>query len=111
MGMKSKSRKAYYFLAPALISICIFTLFPVISTVYYAFTDYTQFSKGEINFVGFSNFIEVLAGPFKETFLPVFAWTLIFAIISTLGCFILGLVIALVLNNPNIKERGFYKEY
>lgn len=109
MGMKSKSHKAYYFLAPALISICIFTLFPVISTVYYAFTDYTQYSKGEINFVGFSNFIEVLVGPFKETFLPVFAWTLIFATISTIGCFLLGLIIALVLNNPNIKERGFYK--
>lgn len=48
MGMKSKSRKAYYFLAPALISIFIFTLLPVLSTVYYAFTDYTQYSKGEL---------------------------------------------------------------
>ncbi len=109
MGMKSKSRKAYYFLAPALISIFIFTLLPVFSTVYYAFTDYTQYSKGEINFVFLSNFIEVLTGPFKETFLPVFAWTMIFAIISTLGCFFLGLIIALVLNNPNIRERGIYK--
>ncbi|GAA0084272.1 hypothetical protein UT300007_07110 [Clostridium sp. CTA-7] len=109
MGMKSKSHKAYYFLAPALISICIFTLLPVLSTIYYAFTDYTQFSKGEINFIGLANFIEVLTGPFKETFLPVFAWTMVFAILSTLGCFFLGLIIALVLNNPNIKERGFYK--
>ena len=97
MGMKSKSHKAYYFLAPALISILIFTVMPIISTVYYAFTDYTQYSKGEINFVGLANFKEVLTGPFKDTFLPVFGWIL------------LGLILALVLNNPNIKERGFYK--
>ncbi len=109
MGMKKKSPKAYYFLAPALISILIFTVMPIISTVYYAFTDYTQYSKGNINFVGFANFKEVLTGPFKETFLPVFGWTMIFAIISTLGCFFLGLLLALALNNPNIRERGFYK--
>ncbi len=109
MGMKSKSPKAYYFLAPALISILIFTVMPIISTVYYAFTDYTQYSKGEINFVALANFKEVLTGPFKDTFLPVFGWTMIFALVSTLGCFLLGLVLAMALNNPNIRERGFYK--
>ncbi|GAB6169383.1 hypothetical protein JCM1393_18430 [Clostridium carnis] len=109
MGLKARNRKAYYFLAPALISILIFTVMPIISTIYYSFTDYTQFSKGNINLVGLANFKEVLTGPFKETFLPVFIWTMIFAIISTLGCFFLGLIIAMVLNNENIKERGFYK--
>ena len=109
MSMKNKNRKAYYFLIPAIISIFIFTIMPIVSTVYYAFTDYTQYSKGDINFVGLANFKEVLAGPFKETFLPVFGWTLIFALISTLGCFLLGLLLALALNNSNIRERGFYK--
>jgi arabinogalactan oligomer / maltooligosaccharide transport system permease protein len=109
MGMKNKNHRAYYFLAPALISILIFTVMPIISTVYYSFTDYSMYSKGNINLVGFDNFINVLTGPFKETFLPVFGWTFINAIFSTLGCFLLGLVIALVLNNPNIKERGIYK--
>jgi len=50
-----------------------------------------------------------LNGPFKQTFLPVFGWTMIFAVVSTLGCFLLGLIIALVLNNKNMKERNFYK--
>ena len=109
MGMKNKNHRTYYFLAPALISILIFTVMPIVSTIYYSFTDYSMYSKGNINIVGFDNFINVLTGPFKETFLPVFGWTVINAIFSTLGCFLLGLVIALVLNNPNIKERGIYK--
>lgn len=109
MGTEKRGRKSIYFLAPALISMFIFTILPIVSTVYYSFTDYTQYSKGDINLVGFANFIEVLNGPFKQTFLPVFLWTITFAIISTLGCFLLGLLLALVLNNPNIKERGIYK--
>lgn len=109
MGMKRKSRKAYFYLAPALVSILIFTVMPIAATIYYAFTDYTLYSKGNINLVGIKNFIEVLNGPFKQTFLPVFWWTIIFAVVSTLGCFLLGLIIALVLNNKNMKERNFYK--
>ncbi|NLL31429.1 MAG: sugar ABC transporter permease [Clostridiales bacterium] len=109
MGMKRKSRKAYFYLAPALVSILIFTVMPIAATIYYAFTDYNLYSKGNVNLVGIKNFIEVLNGPFKQTFLPVFGWTMIFAVVSTLGCFFLGLIIALVLNNKNMKERNFYK--
>lgn len=109
MGMKRKSRKAYFYLAPALVSILIFTVMPIAATIYYAFTDYNLYSKGNVNLVGIKNFIEVLNGPFKQTFLPVFGWTIIFAVVSTLGCFFLGLIIALVLNNKNMKERNFYK--
>lgn len=109
MGIKNKNYRAYYFLAPALISIFIFTVMPIVSTIYYSFTDYSMYSKGNINFVGIENFKNVLTGPFKETFLPVFGWTIINAIFSTVGCFFLGLIIALVLNNPNIRERGIYK--
>lgn len=109
MKTAKKSRKAIYFLAPALISIFIFTILPIVSTIYYSMTDYTQYSQGQINFVGLTNFKDVLTGPFTQTFLPVFAWTLLFALISTLGCFGIGLLLAMVLNNPNIKERAIYK--
>lgn len=109
MKTAKKSRKAIYFLAPALISIFIFTILPIVSTIYYSMTDYTQYSQGQIKFVGLTNFKDVLTGPFTQTFLPVFAWTLLFALISTLGCFGIGLLLAMVLNNPNIKERAIYK--
>lgn len=101
--------KAMPYLLPALISILIFTIFPIIYTVYIAFTDYTIFTNGSPHFVGFKNFIEVFTGPFKEVFFPVLAWNVIFALLSTGLTFLLGLVVAMAVNNPNMKERGIYR--
>lgn len=101
--------KAMPYLLPALISIIIFTIIPIVYTVVIAFTDYTMYSQGHIKFVGFSNFIEVLTGPFKEVFLPVFGWNIIFAVVSTAGTFFLGLIVAMAVNNPNIKEKSVYR--
>lgn len=101
--------KAMPYLLPALISIIIFTIIPIVYTIVIAFTDYTMYSQGHIKFVGFANFIEVLTGPFKEIFLPVFGWNIIFAVVSTAGTFFLGLIVAMAVNNPNIKEKSVYR--
>ena len=101
--------KAMPYLLPALISIIIFTIIPIVYTVVIAFTDYTMYSQGHIKFVGFANFIEVLTGPFKEVFLPVFGWNIIFSVLSTAGTFFLGLIVAMAVNNPNIKEKSVYR--
>ena len=106
---KPKKVKAVPYLIPAMISILIFTVIPIVYTIAIAFTDYSQYSQGNINFIGIDNFKSVLAGPFKAVFFPVFIWTITFAILSTLGCFLLGIIMALLLNNANLKERGFYK--
>ena len=101
--------KAMPYLLPALISIIIFTIIPIVYTVVIAFTDYTMYSQGHIKFVGFANFIAVLTGPFREVFLPVFGWNIIFAVVSTAGTFFLGLIVAMAVNNPNIKEKSVYR--
>ncbi|ABG84625.1 ABC transporter permease subunit [Clostridium perfringens] len=101
--------KAMPYLLPAVISIIIFTIIPIVYTIVIAFTDYTMYSQGNIKFVGFANFIEVLTGPFKEVFLPVFGWNIIFAVVSTAGTFFLGLIVAMAVNNPNIKEKSVYR--
>lgn len=105
----NRGLKSIPYLLPAMISVFIFTLLPIIYTIYISFTDYTLYSKGNINFVGMGNFIEVFTGPFSKVFFPVFGWTVAFAIFATLGTFFLGLIIAILLNNPNIRERNFYK--
>lgn len=101
--------KAMPYLLPAVISIIIFTIIPIVYTIVIAFTDYTMYSQGNIKFVGFANFIEVLTGPFKDVFLPVFGWNIIFAVVSTAGTFFLGLIVAMAVNNPNIKEKSVYR--
>ncbi|MGL5347185.1 MAG: carbohydrate ABC transporter permease [Peptostreptococcaceae bacterium] len=102
--------KTMPYLLPSMISILIFTVCPIIYTIYISFTNYTMFTPaGEIEFVGFANFVEVLTGPFSKVFFPVFIWTVVFAVISTLANFFVGLFMAILLSNENIKERGIYK--
>lgn len=102
--------KSTPYLLPSMISILIFTVFPIIYTVVISFTNYTMFTpSGGIEFVGFANFVEVITGPFSKVFFPVFIWTVMFAVIATLGTFFVGLIMAILLSNKNIKERGFYK--
>lgn len=107
---KGDGVKAAAFMAPAMISIIIFTVLPIAYTIWLAFTNKTMYVASEdVKMVGLKNFVEVLNGPFKEVFFPVFGWTLVFALISTLGSFFVGLITAMLLNNEHIKERGVYK--
>ena len=107
---KGDGIKAMKYMAPAMISITLLTVLPIAYTVWLAFTNKTMYvPNNEIKMVGFKNFVEVLNGPFKTVFFPVFLWTVVFAIISTLGSFLVGLIAAMLLSNKNIKERGIYK--
>lgn len=99
----------YSFLTPALITIFIFTVLPIVYSVYIAFTNYSLNTMNNFKLIGFQNFVDIIAGPFKDSFLPVFIWNLVFALFSTGGTFIVGLIIALILSNKNMKEAFIYK--
>lgn len=101
--------RPYIYLSPALVTMAVLSFLPIVYTIYYAFTNFNLNHLNNYKFVGLQNFVDIITGPFKAVFLPVFGWTLMFAIISTLGCYLLGLIFALLLNNPNMKESVIYK--
>lgn len=106
----SENFKALRYMSVAIITIFILTVVPIVYTVWLSFTNKQMAQrKGDYHMVGFANYVDVFTGAFKDVFFRVFGWTLIFAVVSTLGTFLVGLILALLLNNPNIKERGFYK--
>lgn len=110
IGKVKNKFKAIPYLFPAVVSIIVFTIIPILYTVWISFTNTTQYTKaGTAEFVGFANFKEVFTGPFAESFFPVLGWTIVFAVVSTAGCFFVGLIMASLLNNPNLKEKSFYK--
>lgn len=106
---KKENLKALLYLSPALISISILTMIPVIYTVYLSFTNRDLYHMDNYHLVGFANYAKILNGDLKPIFLPVFIWTLVFAAVTTLGGYILGLFFAMILNNKNMKERNLYK--
>lgn len=101
--------RPYVYLSPALISIFILAFLPIIYTIYIAFTNYNLNHLEDFHLIGFSNFVSIFSGPFKSIFFPVFGWTIIFAIVGTFGSFLIGLILSILLNNPNMKESSFYK--
>ncbi len=98
---------AYFFLLPALIAITLTTLIPSIYNIYISFTNYGVYHYFQYEFIGLSNYKEILS--MNSPFLPVLIWTIIWTVASTLLNYFSGMFIALLLNNPNLKERNIYR--
>ena len=49
------------------------------------------------------------SGSIKSVFFPVLGWTVCFAVLSTAGAYAMGLVLAILLNNPHMKESKIYR--
>ncbi|HJA89403.1 MAG TPA: sugar ABC transporter permease [Candidatus Jeotgalibaca merdavium] len=106
---KKERKIANFFLAPSLISIVAFTIVPIAYTVYISFTNYNIYHLNDYKFVGISNYLEVFSGSLRGVFFPVLGWSLLFALLSTLGSYLIGMTLAILLNNSNMKESKVYK--
>ncbi len=106
---KKKNPKAYVYLTPALVSILLVTGLPIVYTVVLSFTNYNMYHLNDFSFVGWENYITVLTGSTRNVFFPVLGWTLCFAVISTAGSYAMGLILAILLNNPRMKESKIYR--
>jgi len=100
---------AYTYLSPALVSITVLTFLPIIYTVYISFTNYNIYHLDDFQVMGFQNYITILSGSIKNVFLSVLGWTVSFALLSTLLSYFVGMGLALLLNNPLMKESRIYR--
>ena len=97
-----KNNKAWLYLAPALIAILVFSVYPLIRTFVMSVQNNNILSP---SFVGLSNFPVVLKDPlFKRAMIN----TLIYAVTVVPLSIIIAMLIALVLNT-NIKGGKFFE--
>jgi raffinose/stachyose/melibiose transport system permease protein len=67
-GLKREQRKYIaLLLAPAILTILVFTTVPAVTTLSYAFFKWEGFQRG--GFAGFANFQRLFEYPFKDQFL------------------------------------------
>lgn len=59
-------------------------------------------------FIGFQNFSEIFRNASVQL-VPVFIWTLMFAVFTTLFNILAGLILGILLNNKRLKFRNFYR--
>lgn len=68
------------------------------------------FAQGWKENVGFKNFETVLTNPtIRAGFAKIFAWNVAFSLISVLSTFFLGMLLALLFNDPRLKGKAIYR--
>ena len=104
-------KSAYAFLTPALVTICVLSIAPILYTVYISFTNFNQLHFTSYQFVGLQNFKELLnpRDPLSNLFIPTFIWTLTYAFATTILSYLIGLFMAVVLNNKHMREATLYR--
>jgi arabinogalactan oligomer/maltooligosaccharide transport system permease protein len=98
---------AYLYLAPVLISTLLFIFLPFLYTVYISFTNYSLFHFLEFEVVGFENYAQIFST--GSAFFPVLGWTLMWMVGSTALNIGVGMILAMMLNEPRLKERNIYR--
>jgi ABC-type sugar transport system permease subunit len=77
---------------------------------FFVAADGSRVGVGFADFVGLRNFERVVSDPrLTGAFFGVFTWTFIFAGISVLLCFMLGLALALVFNDDKLPLKGLFR--
>ena len=99
---RSQTRLAWLLLAPTLAVVAFVALYPLLQTIWQSFTDARLASGREPQFVGLRNY-ERLIG--DQTFLNSIGVTVQFTVLTIIFEFILGLIIAMVINS-NFRGRG-----
>lgn len=103
----------YLFTLPAYIMMVFVIIFPVLVTLFVALTNYDFYHippNRLIDWVGFENFLNIFfLGSYRETFVNVLGWTVIWTICATTAQIILGIVTALFVNQDFIKGKRIFR--
>lgn len=91
-----------------------FTILPLIFMILIAFTnfDHAHQPPNELfTWVGFGNFADIFVNNpmYSQTFGKILGWTLIWAVVATFSCYILGVIVALMINKKGLKFKGFFR--
>ena len=98
------------------LTISVFTILPLIFMILIAFTNFDS-EHNELahlfTWVGFDTFGQVFEATGKasmgKTFLELTGWTIIWAIFATILNYILGMVVALMINKKGIKLKALWR--
>lgn len=101
-------------LSVPVILICVFVLLPLLFMILMAFTNYDDKNYFSFQWVGMANFAEIFSGgktgaSMGYTFGNIVLWTLIWAIAATFSNYILGMVVALMINKKGIKLKKLWR--
>ncbi|MBP5151934.1 MAG: sugar ABC transporter permease [Lachnospiraceae bacterium] len=105
-------------LAIPVIGITVFTFLPIVFMILVAFTNYDGAHDGYITslfkWVGFQNFKTMFtttggSNSYFGAFMGILGWTIVWAIFATFSNYILGILVALLINKKGIKFKKLWR--
>lgn len=94
--------------------VVVFTIVPLVYMISLAFTNYDKNHQVPANlftWIGFDNFKVILGSDstIGNTFWPILAWTLVWAVLATFLNYFLGIILAMLINKKGIRFKAFYR--
>jgi len=96
----------FLFISPWLIGFLVFSLGPIIASIYWSFTQYSIVEPPR--WVGLNNFYVILKG-WEPNFYNSVRVTVLYSLIAVPGVIIVSLATAMLLNIPKIKGMSFFR--
>lgn len=102
------------FLSLPSLGVLVFTILPLIFMILIAFTNYDKSHQPPgalFTWVGLQNFKNIFwVNPVQSaTFVSVFQWTVVWAFFATFSNYILGMILALMINKKGIKLKRLWR--
>ena len=101
-------------LAAPMISLVAFTVLPIVFMVLIAFTNFDSAHQppGELfTWTGLTNVTDIFLGNQTKThtFFGIFGWTIVWAILATFTNYILGMLLAILINHRLVKMKKMWR--
>ncbi|MCL1963959.1 MAG: sugar ABC transporter permease [Firmicutes bacterium] len=97
-----------------MLTLTLFTVLPIIFMVLIAFTNFDKTHQPPGNlftWVGVHNIADVFWGSAvkSRTFFGIFGWTMVWAVLATFSNYILGMILALIINKKGIRLKKMWR--
>ena len=97
------------------LGVLLFTIIPLVFMIFIAFTNYDKehLAPGKlfdwVGFENFSNIFKTTGAGIGSTFMPILAWTVVWAFFATFTNYLLGMILALIINRKGTKWKSFWR--
>ncbi|MBP3038809.1 sugar ABC transporter permease [Bacillaceae bacterium Marseille-Q3522] len=103
----------YLMISPGFILLVFVVIFPILFVIFLSFTNYDLYHSPPaklVDWVGLQNFVEMFTVPiWRQTFFSVLAWTVIWTFGATTLQVALGIGLAILVNQKEIKGKGIIR--
>ncbi|MCQ6265486.1 ABC transporter permease subunit [Fictibacillus sp. WQ 8-8] len=103
----------YLLVGPGFFILIFVVVFPILFMVFLAFTNYDLYHSPPaklVDWVGFQNFSDMFTMDiWRNTFVSVFAWTIIWTFTATTLQVAVGIFLAVVINQKDLKFKGIIR--